>query len=82
MTEHDAGAGRSGRRLTWRPRRTGRPGRLGRLGRSGRSDAEPAGRLEPIGDPLSEPDIAPEHDSLTVDDAPIDKPSESDARWA
>lgn len=30
----------------------------------------------------AEPDIAPEHDSLTVDDDPLDKPAESDARWA
>ena len=67
MTEHDPGAGRSGRQPDERP---------------GRPETVPAGGLKPIGDQLPEPDIAPEHDSLTVDDSPIDKPSESDARWA
>lgn len=33
-------------------------------------------------EPDAEPDVAEEHDSLTVADDPLDKPAESDARWA
>ena len=55
----------------------------------GRRDKRPA---EPVPDGQTwqrrriesdaEPDIAPEHDSLSVDDDPLDQPAESDARWA
>jgi hypothetical protein len=70
MTEHEAGTGR----------RSGR--RQAGPGGAGSASGERVGHLEPLGDQLPEPDIAPEHDSLTVDDGPIDKPAESDARWA
>jgi hypothetical protein len=39
---------------------------------------EPATRVEPD----AESDFAAEHDSVTVDDGPLDSPAESDARFA